>query len=543
MDFKPDVLKQALLKDLSLIDSKDEVAYFRSQALLASVFKKYAHQGRDALLHTEAISSFMNRNEALSQGFTVPNHRQDLFQAWQFRLHDDFNTGPFQTNVLTLDSCLAYAKAGPGASRGTKHTNFLDKMFNSQMTYTKECLYTHYLGGLSARWYQAESLRDELHSKRLVTGSTLTSVPKDVKKNRCICTEPILNMFYQLGAKHVLNNVLVSRYHLDIRSQEHINKKLALRGSIDGTNATLDLKDASDNIHYALCKALLPHNVFSTLDIIRSPKYTVDNKDINFNMMSSMGNGFTFSLMTLLLTSLLHVFLTTKQSRYIPDRDGIYGDDIILPSCYANEFCDVLSDFGFIVNFDKSFFTGDFRESCGGDFYRGHNVRGIYIKKVTNEPEIYSAFNRLHYWSVMYGIPIPSALLYLKGLVVFRPIPLHEAEYSGFRIPYEQATLRKRDRNGTVIYHGFVPITRGRKVGIFDDNHFGALIANLGGYVVGQRVTIREDKATRYKVKKLRTPYWNRISNDISSSWKFGFSPELTPRDLSVSWDSLLEAA
>lgn len=543
MDFKPDVLKHELQKDLSKIQSTDQIAYFRADALTRNILKKYTTPGQDALLHSAAISSFEERNRNLTNKFSVPDDRLALFSLWRDALYECFFTGEFQSNVLTLDSCLANAKAGPGASRGTKHTNFLDKMFNSKLTYTKECLYLHYQHGLSERWQAAESLRNATFSSSIVSGSSLQTVPKDVGKRRCICTEPILNMFYQLGAKHVINTQLRKIYRLDISTQSHVNKKLARLGSLNGSNSTLDLKDASDMIHNDLVKQLLHPLVYSTLDLIRSENYTVDGRDEVFNMVSSMGNGFTFSLMTLLLTSLLDVFLRTKRTRYVSGRDGVFGDDIILPSKYATEFCNVLSDFGFVVNLDKSFITGPFRESCGGDFYEGHNVRSIYIKEINNETSIYSAFNRLHYWSIMYGIPIPSALLYLKGLVVLRPIPLHEAEDSGFRMPYANTNSRKLDRNGAVIYHCIVNVGKSRKVGDSETNYHGALIAFNGGYITGQRISIRENRVMRTKVSKRRTPHWDLMSNDITQGIRHNFIPGLTTRELEVSWDSLLEAA
>jgi hypothetical protein len=336
-------------------------------------------------------------------------------------------------------------------------------------------------------------------------------------------------MFYQLGAHSVISHLLKRHFHLDIRVQAKYNKNAARRGSITGLNATIDLSDASDHIHYDLVKQLLPREVFRCLDVIRSPGFVSDGVFRRFNMISSMGNGFTFALMTLLLVSLLDVYLRTCDDRYIPLRDGVFGDDIILPARHYDGFVQVLSDFGLIVNLDKSFSTGFFRESCGGDFYRGLNVRGVYIKGVTNEAEVYSAFNRLFDWSARTGVHLPNVLLYLKGLAVFRPVPLDEADDSGIRIPLELLSCTKRDGNGAVYYRPLVAVPSRYRITAKSHNFQGALIAFLGGYVRGQSVNYRSLGKTRYKVSKRKTP-----------SWDFSPTPGLNIQDRLLLWSALV---
>jgi hypothetical protein len=320
-------------------------------------------------------------------------------------------------------------------------------------------------------------------------------------------------MYYQLGAKAVINGLIKFHYHLDVKTQPDINKKLAKQGSIDGCNATIDLSDASDHIHYDLVKQLLPPQVFRTLDLIRSSHFEVNGEVRRFNMISSMGNGFTFSLMTLLLTSLLDVFLRTHKTKYIPNRDGVFGDDIILPSEHAAEFCEVLSAFGLKVNLNKSFLTGPFRESCGGDYLHGKNVRGIYIKEINNESHIYSTFNRLSHWAARNGIRLTHTLCYIKGLAKFQPIPLSESEDAGFRIPSEFVADRKTDENGAQYYRASVARSRSFRINEKSNNPHGALITALGGYTRGNRVTFRNTDKVVYKVVKRKTHNWD-YSND-----------------------------
>lgn len=64
-----------------------------------------------------------------------------------------------------------------------------------------------------------------------------------------------------------------------------------------------------------------------------------------------------------------------------------YGDDIIVPTEFAGDVVATLRFFGFTPNPRKTFVEGWFRESCGGDFYRGQPVRALYVKENPNEPQ------------------------------------------------------------------------------------------------------------------------------------------------------------
>jgi hypothetical protein len=543
MEFSIEILKQKLQQDLSQSRKTNEITYFRKKALLASIDKKFVMRGSAPALHAEAINDFIDRNRNLSQDFPIPESRAQLFKDWQFKLFDILNSGTYQSSKLTLDTCFNYGIAGPGSSRGTKHTNLLDKMFNSALTSDWEGLFSHYESKLPPRWARANEIRKSRFGNKVIIGSLLTSVPKDRKKNRTICTEPSLNMFYQLGAKHIINELLVRHYFLDVRTQQDINKKLAKQGSLDGLNATLDLKNASDSIHLDLCAQLLPKQTWHVLNSIRSQYFETDQQKehslfpssdgkavFKFNMISSMGNGFTFSLMTLLLVSLLDVFLRTKQDKYVPLRDGVFGDDIIMPSTHANEFCDVLSDFGFTVNLEKSFITGPFRESCGGDYFKGFAARGVYIKEMNCEADVYSAFNRLLRWSSMFGIPIHRTLLYVKGLAQFRPIPQHEADDGGIKVPFQTIQQSaERDRNGSYRYTVMVPVKRFRKISDNEHNFHGALICAIGSYVRGQRITVRNNGIIRRQVKRRVTP-----------NWDYTTSPDFNNQEYERAWLSMI---
>lgn len=211
----------------------------------------------------------------------------------------------------------------------------------------------------------------------VVEGSKLGFVPKSAKTDRAICTEPLMNSFVQLGIGQVIRNRL-ARNGCNLNSQKR-NQWLAKKGSEDGSLATIDLSAASDTISYMLVLDLLPMPWFDLLDSCRSQAYTYEGNTYEFHKFSSMGNGYTFELESLIFLCLARA---TCEALQLPTRNvSVYGDDIIIPTDAALLLEFVLTLCGFTVNQEKSFTAGPFRESCGKDYYLGHNVRPVQLKR------------------------------------------------------------------------------------------------------------------------------------------------------------------
>lgn len=531
MDFNPVELMECLNIDFNRCLSTNHISHFRMHALRSSILKKYVDGSNDSL-HREAMTDFVALNNQVSEfRLSEVTRSESVFRTWKTLLHDVFHSEPLQGPSLTLSRCIDLGRCGPGASLGVKTTSFLEKMFASELTCTDESLvrlYRHSIRG--TRWAEAEVIRQASYLTTTVCGSKLSSVPKDCTKNRTICIEPTLNMFYQLGAKHQIESVLLKRYRIDISTQADINKVLAKQGSVSGGLATLDLKSASDSISIELCRFLLPFDIFCVLNKIRSPVSLVEGENVSLAMISTMGNGFTFPLMTLLFTTLIHAISIHAGKSCVNGRDfGVFGDDLIVTTDLVEELTRCLSLSGFRINETKSFTTGFFRESCGGDFFLGHDVRGIYLKEVKYAHQIYSAFNRLHFWAIRNGISLHNTLVYLKGLVKFQPVPGHAGVNEGFIVTTAQLTSPKRDINGAIYYRSHVDVSKGLVVSLFETQFHGCLIAFLGGYVSGNQVLCRN--RTVPGVVKRKTPNWNFLTH-----------PGVTRRELDLSWYVLLSA-
>jgi len=225
--------------------------------------------------------------------------------------------------------------------------------------------------------------------------SRLEFVPKDSRTYRSIGIEPTLNGFGQKGIGNYLKKRL--KYAgVDLSSQEG-NQKLARRGSIDGSLATIDLSSASDTISYLLVQDLLPTPWFDLLDRFRSGRVTYKDQTFELERFSSMGNSYTFELESLIFWSLCVAtcgYLGVDQSDI-----SVYGDDLIVPTESYDKLVDVLNYCGFSVNTEKSFKTGPFRESCGADYFKGFDIRPFYQKTLISDRNLYV----MHNWFLRRG--------------------------------------------------------------------------------------------------------------------------------------------
>jgi hypothetical protein len=211
----------------------------------------------------------------------------------------------------------------------------------------------------------------------VVSSNRITTVPKTALTDRTIAIEPLMNVFLQLGVDRYIRKRLQSEWNIDINSQEK-NQDLAKLGSIDGSYATIDLSNASDTISLKICETLLPAQWYNLLLDLRSPCGELKRKVVHYEKLSSMGNGFTFAIETVIFAALARHAVRRNQTNLAV---SVFGDDIIVPTAAAADTIDLINLAGFTVNPDKSFVKGPFRESCGTDWFLGTNVRPVFLKR------------------------------------------------------------------------------------------------------------------------------------------------------------------
>jgi len=233
----------------------------------------------------------------------------------------------------------------------------------------------------------------------VVPGSRITTVEKDAKTKRTIAVEPRGNMFLQ---KAVGNHVrsLLKRVGVNLDDQS-INQQLAADAHSRGL-ATIDLKSASDSTSIELIYLLFPFEWALYLDKIRSKSYTMGKGYHPFQKLSSMGNGFTFEIESLIFWALTAAVRDLGEKMEDEKRVcAVYGDDIICPQSDAAVLVTVLNYCGFDINLEKSYLSGRFFESCGRHYFDGLDVTPIYQKEIVEcELSHIRFYNRLARWAL-----------------------------------------------------------------------------------------------------------------------------------------------
>jgi len=235
-------------------------------------------------------------------------------------------------------------------------------------------------------------------------GNVVFTVPKACDIDRAACKEPAGNQLIQSNVGSYIRKRL-KLFGVDLNDQS-LNQRLAREGSVTGALATLDLKSASDSISQRCVFELLAPSWVDLLDKLRSPYGLLpDGKRVKWEKHSTMGNGYTFELESLIFWALTKATVESEMNTVCqyPSRApivSVYGDDIICPSLHYDVVVQTLNAFGFTVNEKKSFSTGPFRESCGGHYYRGINVKPFYIRAPLDSPDrIIWLLNALRRWA------------------------------------------------------------------------------------------------------------------------------------------------
>jgi len=233
----------------------------------------------------------------------------------------------------------------------------------------------------------------DLRDRPIIDGSIparLVAVPKTTTKPRLISIEPAYNQFIQQGLKDSFYEILEGYKWLSLSSQIP-NRNLALRGSRDGSFATIDLSDASDRVLNKLVHGALPAHLDDLVQACRSTELELpDGRVLELNKFASMGSALTFPIEVMVFSTITVMAIAEKEhlpcsrssvKKIMNMECRVYGDDIIVPSQYASIVMSKLEDYGLKVNRLKSFSTGFFRESCGLDAYAGVEVTPVYVRR------------------------------------------------------------------------------------------------------------------------------------------------------------------
>jgi hypothetical protein len=291
-----------------------------------------------------------------------------------------------------IDSFGLFPKHGPGATA--------DKLMGNQkydqLTWPErlEKVFPFLEYALPNARYYSYLDRVEFLPPRAEIPVRVITVPKTLETPRIIAIEPTAMQYAQQAISGSFYRYLPSETHgmIGFFDQE-VNNQMAKDASITGKYSTIDLSDASDLVSNQLVRAMVSAwpSLLEGLDATRSRKADVPGYGlIRLAKYASMGSALCFPVEAMVF--LTCVFLGIERSsgtRLTADRIKryagsvrVFGDDIIVPSDHAVSVIAELEHFGARVNRHKTFMNSKFRESCGKEYFDGHDVSTTRVRQM-----------------------------------------------------------------------------------------------------------------------------------------------------------------
>lgn len=404
-----------LADSVSLVAQLHGEDVWRSLRQLSSLFKKNDSFANDAECTLEAYRTFLKAETTCR----ITNKRIDHYAQHMDRLPPDILRwiSAMQRDISSLlgdrraflDEIPKLIRLTDGATEDRSRRRSLPFLkISGRMRLPKRAHV--YLTTLMKYWGMDTS------NVRLtdVDENRVTFVPKNWKTHRTIACEPTHLLPFQLAIHEFFVRKL-RRWGIDLRNQS-LNQEKARIGSLDGSLATVDLKTASDTCAVNSVALLFPDDWYLTLRAFRSSSFRIESEHLpeisgTYAKISSMGNGFTFSVETLIFTAACRA-IGSKEYQ-------VYGDDIVVESILVPDLERLLRFLGFRFNVDKTFAdpNGRFRESCGCDWYNGVLITPWYCRRL---PLVDQRADMAHAVNGLTSIAVPGGRLweYLLELVI-----------------------------------------------------------------------------------------------------------------------------
>lgn len=269
------------------------------------------------------------------------------------------------------------------------------------------------------------------------TGARASCVPKNNEKSRFINIETTFGCLLQrIDAKCIRDVLRIQLNDLDVVIEDptlgisYDAQEIHRRMIADSDYATVDFSNASDSVRLDVVSGMFPKHIVSLLERHRSEEVLFPDGPWAPAKLSSMGNGFTFEVMTVLLLSI---------ARQLDPTARVYGDDVIIHNDVVDQFISVCSLISFQTNLDKTFVRSNFRESCGSFFHDDFGYIVCYdIHASETYQDVVTSHNKLY--DILERSPISQPLRDVIQAAVVKLSSLFPASLKG---PYEPRNLDK----------------------------------------------------------------------------------------------------
>lgn len=310
-------------------------------------------------------------------------------------------------------------------------------------------------------WFgHAETIRSSLDVVE-VDYLNAVLVDKTYKSKRMIVPNTSIGGLYSNGLGKVME-LRLAQAGYNIGGSDalpEVHRSLAQESSWSGRNATVDQSLASDNITDDLIRLTFPLRWARALLFGRINVLEVEGEPVVTKTMSTMGIGFTFPMQMVLFLGLAHACksIWEDSNGSLPQGSviSVFGDDLICPVELKDLIEHVFESLGLVFNTGKTFWRGPFRESCGGDYFRGSDVRpaflppgGVELSARHYEAWLYKSYNALRRrWD--YEQVTQTLHLIEQEILTLRPkgcfvVPLSFSDDAGLKIALDEISTIHR---------------------------------------------------------------------------------------------------
>ena len=424
------------------------VTYFKRRYQLESLFKRYRFANdlfTDKELEARTIAKFLETQNRIAVKKNVTHRAFLVLQKARSIVKEILGSYDEEEH---FQACKFGSKADVGCPAASAYLDIkLQVAKISGSSEHREWFRKNYL--------QTDDILSDILEQRIVPYSEeydddttmgcteslkLVAVPKKFNIKRSIMPNTRIGSFFTLGLGKVIEKRL-TKIGLNIKRLQRLHRLLAKRYSNTRTHVTADLSAASDSFVWELIARLVPRKWLHILAKGRLTNVTIDSKVYKLESFMTMGIGFTFPLQTLLFYSIIKAIMELSG---VQGRVSVYGDDLIYPRRIHHFVSQIFTDIGFLLNDDKTFVHHYFRESCGGDYYCGVDVRPFQpegeFQMLSPKPYavlVYKTINGLlRRWSPE-EIPITLNFLYQEvvgHLGVLHQVPPSFPDHSGVKV-------------------------------------------------------------------------------------------------------------
>jgi len=248
------------------------------------------------------------------------------------------------------------------------------------------------------RWNMRDDYTPRVDSE--IRYTRIAEVPKTLKSNRIISSEPAQSMFAQKAVASWMDHRFMRFFsnHVTLHDQSFHNRYLR-----DPEYRTIDLSDASDYVSCDLVSRVLPA-LWPLLASIRSTHALFpDGELVPLRTFAPMGSGLCFPILTAVNLAICNVACHRPFS--------VYGDDVI---AHRDDIVSVMewqAACGLRLNQAKTCLASPFRESCGVEMFDDLEVTPLYIRERIDLTDWKKAEELVEAFLYRYSMPSTAALV------------------------------------------------------------------------------------------------------------------------------------